>query len=115
MKSKPNTFMESLFTGFTFISESEAIEQRNAIFPVRILNQNGDIVDLCITRMEAKKKIERRNEALILLGFEPKKYEIVSNNRISEFDGRKSNIKYSESKYSFNKEKFAPKLIITNL
>lgn len=106
--------MESLFTGFTFFPDYKITEQRNTIFPVRILNEKGDIVDLCITQIEAKKKIERRKQALILLGFEPKNYEVVSNNKISEFDGRKSNIKYSESKYAFNEEKFPPNLQITN-
>ena len=39
------SFMESLYTGQIYISPEEAKEQRDAIYPVRIVNQQNKIVD----------------------------------------------------------------------
>lgn len=85
---------ESLEEQTFFISEEYARELRNTIVPVKILNSEGKIVDRAITKRHAETQIKKRNAALLLLGYAPKKYEIVSQiNHISEYDRRKSKLK----------------------
>ena len=86
------SFMESLYTGQIYISPEEAKEQRDAIYPVRIVNQQNKIVDYCFTQLEAKEKIKKRNEALFILGHTPKKYNIITKNQKSEYDKRKTKL-----------------------
>lgn len=87
------SFMKSLHTGQIYISPEKAKEQRDAIYPVRIINSQNKIVDYCFTQLEAKLKIQKRNDALFLLGHTPKKYNIITKKNIkSEYDKRKTKL-----------------------
>ena len=86
--------MEYLIVGETTqpykLSEQEQKEIRKAFFPVKTINNNNKVVDLNINKQQAIERIKKRNEALVLLGYEPKKYRIVSHNKMSEHDPRKN-------------------------
>ena len=79
------SYIESLHTGEVYIVPETAKIQRDAIFPVRVLNDHDKIVDYCKTPNEALQKIVLRNKALILLGRCPKKYNLITKNIISEY------------------------------
>lgn len=79
------SYIESLHTGALFVVPETIKKQRDAIFPVRVLNDHDKIVDYCKTPNEALQKIILRNKALILLGRCPKKYNIITKNFISEY------------------------------
>lgn len=86
-----HSMKESLEEQTFFISEEYARELRNAIVPVKILNSNGRVVDRAITKRNAEEQIKKRNIALLFLGHEPKKYEIISQlNHTSEYDRRRT-------------------------
>lgn len=85
-----NSMLESLTEQTFFISEEYARELRNSIVPVKILNSEGKIVDRAFNKHNAKIQIKKRVEAIILLGHQPKKYEIVSPiNNTSEYSNMK--------------------------
>ena len=79
------SYLESLYTGSLFVVPETVKIHRDAIFPVRVLNDHDKIVDYCKTPNEAQQKILLRNKALILLGRCPKKYNIITKNIISEY------------------------------
>jgi hypothetical protein len=61
------------------ISDKSWQEYREHFYPVKITNGNK-IVDRGRSFTNAMKRIERRNQALIVLGFEPKKYTLEIEN-----------------------------------
>ena len=96
------SYIESLHTGEVYIVPETAKIQRDAIFPVRVLNDHDKIVDYCKTPNEALQKIVLRNKALILLGRCPKKYNIITKNIISVYNEKeeKNNIGKFQTKSS---------------
>lgn len=79
-------YITKLINGIDYyqFSASEQKEITNAILPVVIKNSDDKIVDRAMTYYEARKKIKKRNEALILLGRTPKQYSILGRNKPSE-------------------------------
>jgi len=71
-------YVKSLYTGDIYISPKTAKEQRDSILPVRVINEHNRIVNYCQNRIDAKQQIEKRNNALILLGRCPKEYRIIT-------------------------------------
>lgn len=84
-------FIQSLFTGETFFTKEVEKEQRDAICPVRVINEHNRIVEFCQTNQEAQNKIKKRNNALKLLGRCPKDYRIITKSNKGEFNNGKHN------------------------
>ena len=84
------SYIESLYTGEVYITPEVAREQRDELYPTRVINENNKIVNFCLNSDDAREQIEKRNQALILLGRCPKKYYIVSKFNQDEFFKRKT-------------------------
>lgn len=86
------SFMESLYNGQIYISTEEAKEQREAIFPVVIVDSKNKIVDYCLNKEQAIENIKKRNNAIILIGRLPKKYKIITSKTFGEYDKRRTKL-----------------------